>query len=409
MKSSLKILAINQFASTPKYSTGAGERLYYLSEFLHPKGIKITVLSAAYNHLFHRLPQTKGTFTKESTKNIIYYWVRLRKYNSLSGIQRTIAFFEFLIKLFFFKINQDEKPNLVLVSSMSILPVYYAAYLQWRFKIPFILEIRDIWPLTAIELGGYSPRHPFIKFLSFTEKFAYKKADYIVSVLPKFDEYLSENGFGNKKFKWIPNGISQSLEVVNSNNLGMNIDSNNFNVVYTGAIGLANAMDLLVRVAIQLENVYNLHFIIVGDGPEKEHLMKMSEGLSNVSFYNKVSKEEVHGILRQCHLGFISWRKRDIYKYGISANKYNDYMLAELPILSVSGLSSDPVLRSNCGIMINADDHEATANAIMKLYNMSKEQMKKFGNNGKKYLIENQSYQKLAGEYMKVLKDLERE
>lgn len=402
--SNKKLLVINQFASTPKYSTGAGERMFFLSKHLLKAGWNTEVISGSFNHLFLKTPKTKGQFTTEIYEHVIYVWVKLRKYSATSSFGRIWAFFEFLFKLFLYPIKKSKLPDIVLVSSMSIFPSIYAIYLKRRYKIPFILEVRDIWPLTPIELGGYSPKHPFIKLLSFIENLAYKNADYIISVLPQFDKYLAEKGFSDKQFKWIPNGISEDI-IHNKNNLNSNIKNGSLKIVYAGAIGTANALDTLIQASKKVNDI-DVHFYIYGDGHERQFLEKATKSQSNISFLGKVMKDEIITVLKEFDLAYIGWRKKNLYKYGISANKYNDYMLAELPILSASGLSNDPVLKAECGVMVEADEVDAIVNAILLFYKMSAIERKSLGSNGRKYVLQNQTYEILSSKYISVLESV---
>lgn len=402
----MKILAINQFASTPKYSTGAGERLYYLSKYFKEKNIEIEIIGASYTHLFLKFPKTKSIITKEETEHANFYWVRTKNYNPSSGLQRTLALFEFLAKLFFLPIKKIGKPDIVLVSSMSILPVYYAIYLKWRYNAKFILEIRDIWPLTAMELGGYSGINPFILFLKITEWIGYKKSDYLVSVLPGFNDYLKEKGFITKPFAWIPNGIPFELSIELSKQSLHPIDKSKFNIIYAGVLGTSNVVENFVSAAIQLKRHTGIHFIILGDGPNLESLKQQAEGLPNITFIRKVNKDQVHSILFNCDLSYYGNRYKFLYNYGISANKLNDYMLAELPILSSSGLFHDPVNKAKCGLVVEAENVDKIVEGILYFYNLSEPERKAIGKKGKEYVLKNQEYSVLANKYINVFEEV---
>ena len=111
----------------------------------------------------------------------------------------------------FSRLSKNNKPDLILVSSMSLWPAIYAVRMRKRYKIPFILEIRDIWPLTPVEVGGFSKRNPFIYIFRKLEKFAYSRADSIISVLSHFNKHLSTVIKEPKQFYWIPNAIENSV------------------------------------------------------------------------------------------------------------------------------------------------------------------------------------------------------
>ncbi len=397
------ILVVNQFASTPENMFGAGERIYHLSSYLKDNGFNVKVLSGGYNHLYKNYPSQKGWFTKQSFDSCDFVWVSLKKYKHSSFLGRVFSWFEFVFKLFFFKIK--ERPDIILVSSMSLLPIIFAVWVKIRYKAKFILEIRDIWPLTPMEIGGYSKWNPLIFFLRQVELLGYRRADYIVSVLPGFKRYLEENGFQSKNFQWIPNGVMLDIKE-RKNTPIINLKGDKFNIVYAGAIGKANALEYLVE-ACHLISKKNsqIHVNIIGEGPEKFKLLEMAKGLENITFFNKVSKEEVGNILEQANACYIGWHDRNIYSYGVSANKYNDYMLAKVPILSSSTIKDDPVLLGQAGIRVSTEPLDI-ARGLMDLYNMPEESRKTLGMNGFKFVTSSQTYTSLAEKYIKVINSI---
>lgn len=401
MNKQTTIWVINQFASLPRYSYGAGERFFFLSKYLS-KNYKIKVISGGFSHLFKEYPNTPNLFNSEITPDAEYVWVKLKRYQARQYMWRTLSWFEFAFKLFFLPIKKS-KPDLVIVSSMSLFPIVYAVWLKWRYNIKFVLEIRDIWPLTPIEIGGYSKFHPLIMVMKMIERWGYQQADSIVSVLPNFKEYLDENGFHKKKFVWIPNGISEKHSNKAVNPL-FNLPENKFNVLYAGTVGNANAMEYFIEAArlLCVDN-NNIHFNIIGDGPLKTSLEEQSKGLSNVTFYPKILKEELYPIVNQADVCYIGWHDKSIYRYGVSANKYNDYMLAKKAILSSSNISMDPVVMANCGMNVPAARPDLIVTSLLKFQAMTKEQISTMGENGYNFLLNNQVYSKLAKKYISTI------
>lgn len=409
MKAGLRsrLLIINQYASTPAYSSGAGERFYYLAPYLNKAGFHVTILSGSFNHLFVHLPACKGLFTREEIPGGNFTWVKLRKYKGENFLGRLFSWFEFLVKLFFYRITRP--PEIVLVSSMSLFPVIYALYLKHRYASKFILEVRDIWPLTPKELGGYSKYHPFIFIMESLEKLAYSRADALVSVIPGFSKHVAEVLGKEKPASWIPNAIVASQE----NEEGrapqtIRLDRSKFNVVYTGAIGIANGIVYLVEAAACLKHLPQIAISIVGEGPEKIALKKLAEskGLHNLHFFPKVKKDEVASILAQADVCIIVWRNRKLYSFGVSANKYNDYMLAGKPVISSSNIAVDPVFMSGGGIQVEAEDPIKIAEAIEALFQMPKEEREVLGEKGKQFVLATQTYEKVAEKYVAELNNL---
>lgn len=393
----MRVLVINQFASAPEYCTGAGERHFYIASKLKDKGYDFTIISGATNHLFIKDPPSKKIFNEELIEGGRFIWVRLRKYKGESFTGRIVSWIEFLIKLFFFRFTAVSKPHIVIVSSMSLLPVLYATYLRKRLNIPFLLEIRDIWPLTPIEIGGFSTLNPFIRAFKLLERYAYRKSDAIISLMPDFRVHLEKTIKDSRPAYWIPNAIERSLEL-NLLNFRPPENYGVFTVAYAGALGYANAMECFIKAADSLRDE-EITFLIIGDGPEKSNLQRLANNHPRIKFFDKVHKNEVIRILSKVDIGFISWHDLHLYDYGVSANKYNDYMIACLPVISASNIPNDPVVEAKCGLQVPAGNEKSIADAIMTLYKMRPEDRKALGKKGYEYVLLHNTYEQISNLY----------
>jgi glycosyltransferase involved in cell wall biosynthesis len=170
-------------------------------------------------------------------------------------------------------IRNLEQPNVIIVSSPSLFPILAGYKWSRKFRAKLIFEVRDIWPLTLVELGGYSSNHPFIKMMEWFEKFAYKKADKVISVLPLAYKHMEKQGLDLKKFVYIPNGICinelREIEPL-PEDIKSRIPRNKFIVAYTGTFGKANALEYLIKAASLLKNYQKIHFLLVGKGVKKK-------------------------------------------------------------------------------------------------------------------------------------------
>ena len=179
-----------------------------------------------------------------------------------------------------------------------------------------------MWPETPIQLMGYSKYHPFIIILRQLQKYSLKASDAVASLLPNNKDYLSK--MANKELKWsyLPNGINETkVERYNKYDLpGLNLEGK-FVVGYTGTIGYANALDILVKVILKLKDNHKIHFLIVGDGYFRSNYQKCLAGCKNVTFIPKIPKLEVPSLLLHLDLCFIAWHRSKLYDYGVSANK----------------------------------------------------------------------------------------
>jgi len=265
------IWIINDYAGSVYH--GMEFRNYYFAKEWVKKGYEVYIITASYMHLFKNLPKIEKTFTFEKIDGINYLWIKVINYGESTNKKRVLKWFEFTTKLFFLPISKMKKPDVIIASPMAPFLVLPAYKLSKKFNAKFIYEVKDIWPLSIIELGNISSKHPLIKMMSWCERFAVKNADFIVSSLQNYDAHLKNDLNIDKNFVWINNGIDLD-EMKNIEDLPQyvknQVPKNKFIVGYTGTIGIANAIEYLLKSAKLLLQTYDdIHFVIVGDGKEK--------------------------------------------------------------------------------------------------------------------------------------------
>ena len=294
-----------------------------------------------------------------------------------------------------------KNPDVIIVSPMAPFPIFPAWFLAKIYHCKLIYEVKDIWPLSLVELGGFSSKHPFIRVMSWFEKFALNNSKTIVSNLQNYGLYIKDYLKIDKKFEWISNGVDLE-ELCHGESLSQKvidqIPRDAFVVGYTGTIGVANALEYFCE-SMKYVKIDNIIFVIVGNGQEKGYLVKKYGYLDNMLFIDFLDKKQVQSMLDLFDVCYIGWRNKSIYKYGIAANKIFDYMYSGKPILHSYSGGGDLVVSANCGVSVKAGRPQSIANKVLELYNMSKEKRENLGENGKKYVLENFTYEKLAQKY----------
>jgi glycosyltransferase involved in cell wall biosynthesis len=396
------IWIINQFAGTP--DSGWGERHYYFSKNWIEKGYNVTIISGSFNHMFTKMPEAPNLFNFESVNGTRFCWVKTPIYNPKS-VMRFWSFLVFALKVYFLPVKVLGKPDVIVVSSMPIFPVLTGYFLKIRYSASrFYFEIRDIWPLTLILLGKVSTWHPAVIFIGWFERFGYKKADKIVSLLPNAAEHFEEIARCGNKFVYIPNGLDDGVLVNESipEKFKSLIPVDKFIIGYTGTLGLANALEYFVAAAGLLKEDKRFYFIIVGDGYLKDELSETSKDFGNILFLPKIRKNQVANMLSYFDVCFVGRNDTPLFKHGVSANKYFDYMLASKPILDSNNLIKDPVELSGCGIIVKPDSAEAIRDGIKELFEMGSEIRQEMGARGKEFVKNNHNIQFLSNEYIKL-------
>lgn len=406
MESKKTFLIINQTAGSPYH--GMVYRNYYIAREWVKQGHKAIIISGSYFHNFSKLPETNGLFTKEEIDGIEYWWVKIPRYSESRSLGRLFTLFLFPFLLLFFPFWRLARPETVIVSGPPHLSIFNAWIWARFWGSTLVYEVRDIWPLTIVKLGGVSPWHPVILFLSFFEKLAYMAADRVVSVLALAYRHFEEKGMLPSKFCYIPNGVDTSSEEIiegDVSNKIAQIAQTKKIVIYTGSFGIANNLDQLIEAAQILQSNENIHFVLVGDGPHRKSLEIKASQLSNVSFLGPVPKKEIPGVLLHADVTYVGLMKSDLFKHGVSPNKLFDYMAAKKPVIMAIDTEDNIVERAECGILVPSCTPQGIADAVIALTNKSKEELAQIGLNGRKYLDINHTYESLAKKYIRVAEE----
>jgi glycosyltransferase involved in cell wall biosynthesis len=400
----------NDYAGS-KYH-GMEFRNYYVARELVKLGHKVTIVSASYMHLFKQLPKTEGKkYTFEKIDGIEYIWVDVPHYTVSTDKKRVWKWFVFVKKLYELPVKKMDRPDYVVASPMAPFLIKPAHHFAKKFDAKLIYEVKDIWPLSLMELGGYSKNHPLIWLMQKFSNYGYRNAERTFSVLANAHEYMKAFGLKEERFKYIPNGVSleemQKVEPL-SKEIKEKLPQGKFIVGYTGTIGIANGMEVLIDTALRLKEHSNIHFVIVGDGKYKEQLVKKCKefGLKNVTFIDPIVKDEVQSMLQEFDVCFIGWHNKKVYEYGISANKLFDYMYAAKPIVHAFSGKGDLVAMAECGVTVEAQNDEEIAEGVLTLYGMSSQERKELGKRGKEYVLEHHTYENIAKEFMKTLEEI---
>ena len=395
----MHILLIHQaFASLDE---PGGTRHYELARFLARKGHRISIIASPVSYLTGN--NRHGARTEEDEGGLIRIY-RSFTYSALhkSFIHRVFSFFSFMVSSFF-KALSIKNVDLVWGTTPPIFQSVSAWLISRLKRVPFLLEIRDLWPEFAIAVGVL--KNPVLIRLSYwLEKFLYRHADQIVVNSPGFIEMVEDKG--GKNISLIPNGADTALfrdfdipEI--RNDLGWN---EKFIILYAGAHGMSNDLGVVLKAAKILEGMGKIHFVLLGDGKEKPALINEAEKLelTNLTFLDPVPKNRAVEILSAADACIAILKPIEMYKTTYP-NKVFDYMAARKPvILAIDGVIREVVEEAGSGIFSTPGDPKVLSDIILYLYNNQKEAIS-MGNKGYDYLKENFSREEIAAELLGVM------
>ena len=335
------------------------------------------------------------------------------KYHILSGISykskivRMLSMIQFFFKVLFFSKKLKDKPDIIYASSPHPFNGLAGMYLARRYKCPFVLEIRDLWPETWVAMGATTKKSILYKVFAYIEKVLYKNADKIITLTANKDYYISV-GIDEKKVEIVSNGVDlEKYDSLLEEKSPIDLSENKFNILYTGAHGIANCLDNILEVAKLIKN-NEIVFNFIGEGEKKEELIKKSEeyNLKNVRFYSPVNKNLIPNTLKNGDVMIVVAKNTPLYKYGISFNKIFEYFASSKPIIFSGNVANDMIKEANAGISVEAENIEKIKEAVLSLYSVSKSEREVLGKNGRKYVEENYDTKILSKKIEKIILNL---
>ncbi len=400
---------LNHYAQAP-YEAG-GTRHFHLAEYLKSNGWQATIIAASVSHNsgIQRL-DTYEAERYEEISNVPFLWVHTPEYtgNGRGRLVNILAYTWGVLK------NSTtlplHRPDVIVGSSVHPFSVLAASLLASRFKVPFIFEVRDLWPQSLIDMGRLKERGGLTWLLRKMELWLYRQASSIVVLLPHADEYIVPLGIPKSKIFWIPNGVDLALFPLPVEPVRKT--SEEFTLMYFGTLGHANGLgDVLLAMKIVQDtgNLKKIKLRIIGDGPLKIHLMELAKqlALGNVNFELPVTKSQIPLLAKEADAFVITVLNLPrLYRYGISMNKLFDYLAAGRPIIIASEAANNPVAEANAGITVTSENPEKLADAIIKMAEMSVQDREQMGRNGRLYVEQNHSFEKLSAKYSLVLDDV---
>ncbi|CAM4283952.1 glycosyltransferase family 4 protein [Pseudoalteromonas ostreae] len=402
----MNIWCISKYASIPSY--GAAARLFYLAKEFSKQCEQVVLITSDSNHLC-KFPETESRYNYEEQDGVKVCWIKNIKYNKSASMKRVLSWFDFEFRLFLMDKKKLNKPDVVLISSLSLLSIVYGYYLKKRFGASLIFEIRDIWPLTLIEEGGVSKYHPLSIVLGWLEKFGYKNADLIVGTMPRLDLHV-ESILGYKKEVFCsPLGIDEHQigAVLEVPKLDVYFPEGKKIIGYAGSMGISNSLQPFIDIIKNMSEFKELHFVLVGAGDLKDKFKNELTSYDNVTFVPKIKQEEVQYFLNKCDVLYLSTQNSKVWDFGQSMNKVVQYMLSGKPVVaSYSGYPS-MLNESGSGIFIPADDKDVMQDALIKFAFLNDDERRNLGDKGKEWILSRRMYKTLAEEYLVKIREIE--
>ncbi len=323
---------------------------------------------------------------------------------------RLIGYFSYmfssLIKSFLLK-----KPDIIIITSPSIFVGISAMILSKLKRVPFIVEVRDLWPESASATGVLKSKF-LLNILYALEYRLYKNSEKIVVLTPAFKSNI---------IKRFPEFAEKLVVITNGADFSIMNGSDNADKIrkkyhwggkkvfaYFGAHGVANDLMQIVEVANDMIDNHKLLFVLIGDGMQKNMLRGKAKewGLSNVQFIDSVSKSEVADYINAIDIGMATLKKTETFK-TVYPNKVFDYMSCKKPVLvTIDGITRELVEAAECGLYSEPENMVDFRDAVNRFLEMSDDKLTQFGENGFEFAKEHFDRKKLSQKYINTIKEV---
>jgi colanic acid biosynthesis glycosyl transferase WcaI len=410
----MKILYVSQYFP-PEMGAPAG-RASELSRLWVEDGHEVTVLTGFPNHPTGIVPpeyrgKLRRLVTRESIDgvNVVRTW--LLPFPNRKAYERMLNYSSFCISSAITGAFLSH-PDVVIATSPQLL-VGLSGWCVARCKgVPFVFEVRDLWPESLAAVGMGSNNSVLHRSLARIAGFLYRNCNRLVVVTPAFKKYLIEHWrVPKEKILVVENGVDAEIfrRLPPDPTLRCELGAEGkFVVSYIGTIGNAHGLETLVEAASLLrERAPDVLFVLVGEGAEKQHIVSLvrTRGLTNVRFVDQQPRETIPAYISASDACLVLLKRTELFK-TVLPTKMLEFMSCARPvILGVDGHARRVMEQANAGIFIQPEDHAALAEAVLRLA-ADPALREALGRNGRQYALQYFSRQHTAKVYLDILQDL---
>jgi glycosyltransferase involved in cell wall biosynthesis len=386
----LKILILSQYFPP---ETGAPQnRLYSLALNLAEQGGTVNILTAMPNYpKMEVFPDYKGRFYMRETDGpltIFRTWIFVKK--SRQVVPRLLNYFSFVFSSLLVGLLIIKKQDIILCESPPIFLGLTALVLKRIKRAKLVFNVSDLWPETAEKLGIIKNKI-LLKAAYRLEESIYRKSALVSGQTQGIIKNI-KNRFPRVNTYWLRNGIDFEQYNINSDGdafrVAMNLSRSDFILVYAGVFGHAQGLETVIETAEELMTQKNIKFFLVGDGPERDNLIQLTQDkrLQNLFFLPNKPRNEIPGIIAACDAYIVPLKKNDLFLGAIPSKLFEPLAMRKPIILGVDGEARDLFIENGkCGLYFEPENSVELAHCISVLFN-DKALAKQMGENGGHYV-----------------------
>ena len=407
----VKILYVSQYF--PPEIGAPSARVAELSRHWVRAGHEVTVLTGFPNHPTGVVPpEYRGKLRRLVMRekfegvNVVRTW--LLPLPNRKSYERMLNYSSFCLSaagtgLFL------SRPDVVIATSPQLLVGLSGWWLARAKRVPFVFEVRDLWPESLVAVGMGGPDSILHRSLGKIAGFLYRRCDRVVVVTAAFKDHLIAHWqMPPEKISIVENGVETDLFSPGSADQALRKElgaEGKFVVCYIGTMGMAHGLETLVEAAAQLkDSAPQVLFLLVGEGAEKEHIISLarSRGLSNLQFVDQQPREKIPAYIRSSDACLVLLKKTELFKTVIPTKMLEFMACARPVILGVDGQARKILEEAQAGFFIEPENAAALVQAIARLAGDAKLR-ESLGGNGLRHILQHFSRPQTAKDYISVL------
>lgn len=406
----MKLLLLTQYFPP---ETGAPQnRLFELAVRLQKMGVEVTVLTAMPNYPAMEVaaPYKGKLYVKEQMEGLEIHRCYIYASKQRNILARLANYFSFVFSSAHYGTYKLGKFDVLLVESPPLFLGFAALWLSWLKNAKMVFNVSDLWPESAVKLDIVTNRY-LIGLSTWLEELCYKKAALVTGQTMGIVENISGR-FPNKKVVWLPNGVDVSFYNPADYNHNWRLDkgfkATDKLLLYAGILGIAQGLDVILNAAELLKKHSELHFVFVGDGPEKARLaaIKTEKQLTNVHFMGLAAKAQMPAIVAACNATIVPLKKLDLFLGAIPSKIFENLAMEKPVFLGVDGEARKLFIeQGKAGWYFEPENHYELAK-VLEENALNTPQLKEAGKNGRAYVTHYFNRDTLALNFYNELKTL---
>lgn len=408
----MRVLYVSQYF--PPEMGAPAARVYELSREWAALGHSVTVLTGFPNHPTGVIPpEYRGEpFRRERVDGIDVVRTPIYAAPNAGVVRRAANYGSYALSASTVgAVLAGGRPDVLIATSPQMLTAVAGWWLSALKRVPFVFEVRDLWPRSIVEVGALPANHPAIWALERLELFLYARADRVVVVTDSFVDELAARGVPRGKLRVVKNGVDlelfRPLPRDNEVRRELGLGPQDFMALYVGTHGMAHGLGTMLEAAERLRGHPEIRFVLVGEGADKAALKARAAQLrlENVTFVDKQPRGRIPLYLAASDASLVLLKEKPLFKTVLPSKIFEIFGSARPLVIGVDGEARRLVEEAGAGVYVRPEDAAGLADALLNLRARPGDS-EEMGRRGRAFAQAHYSRRALAEKYLEVLGEL---